>query len=502
LPLYGLTKLPAEGPVYLCEGEKCVDALASIGLPAVTSAHGAESAHKSNWTPLAGRTVIGLPDNDPPGQGYLESAAGILTQLTPPATVKVIPAPLPGLSEPGADVADWLDVDGPMGSRDGDEIRAALEALTDAAPVWAPASEPGLTLPPSVDAAVFLGEPLPMADAIVGGLLRRAETATLVSQSKARKSWSALGLTVAVASGGRWFDLQCRQGRALLLDAELQPATLQARLRAVLDAVGVSPETIANHLAVACWRGREVTLEGLTAYLNGIKAGDFDLIVADPIYKLYPRDPFNFNENDNAHMAMLFSSFQALAERAQAALLLVCHSPKGDLSGRTAIDLVSGAGSAGRAVDVAIALRPHAASKPGSPVIARETIARSFPDLAPACFRWEHPCWVPAPTLDPADLARPSARRKRKKQSNAQPAKTVADEAADFASRFIGEQPKPRAAILDAAVQEGFTENRAKNLLKRAEARGLAYRWTFGAAKPVQFASVKQGQLDFDKDES
>jgi len=339
-------------------------------------------------------------------------------------------------------------------------------------------------LPPYIDAADFLAEPMPLADPVIEGLLRRGETGTLVSSSKARKSWTAQEACIGVAIGGTWFGLACRPGRALLIDCELQRATLQYRLASVLHAKGLDMEDVRGRLAVASWRGQTVTLERLASFLAAIEPGEFDLIVADPVY---------------AAMGALFSSFQALAERAKAALLLVAHTPKGDTSARATIDLVSGAGTVGRSVDVAIALRAHEASEPDRPAIVRETIARSFPAIPPACFRLEHPLWVPAPDLDPSDLKRPGGRRRKPKDRTPAaptPSKPPVDEAADFASRFIDDEPRPRAAIIDMAIQDGLSERRAKSLLERAEGRGLVYRWTFGPRKPARFAATEQPAPD------
>lgn len=128
LPLYRGDDLPDTGPVIVCEGEKCVDAARSVGLAAVTSSHGAGSAHKSDWRRLAGREVIFLPDNDAPGQQYAQEVAEILVRLEPPATVKIVD--LPGLGEHG-DIADLISADGPMDSKDADEIKALVLSLAE-----------------------------------------------------------------------------------------------------------------------------------------------------------------------------------------------------------------------------------------------------------------------------------------------------------------------------------------------------------------------------------
>jgi len=61
-----------------------------LGLLATTSPHGSKSAGKADWTPLAGREVIILPDADDAGEGYAEDVSAILTTLTPTPKVRVV----------------------------------------------------------------------------------------------------------------------------------------------------------------------------------------------------------------------------------------------------------------------------------------------------------------------------------------------------------------------------------------------------------------------------
>jgi putative DNA primase/helicase len=104
-PLYRLTELAHADRLCVCEGEKAVEAARLIGLTATTSAHGSKSAKQTDWGPLAGKFVIILPDNDAPGWQYAEDVTRILTQLDPPAVVKVVY--LPDLPDKG-DIVDWL----------------------------------------------------------------------------------------------------------------------------------------------------------------------------------------------------------------------------------------------------------------------------------------------------------------------------------------------------------------------------------------------------------
>src|SRR5205823_3862424 len=95
LPLFRVPELIARpGELVLnVEGEKCACELATLGLLVTTSAHGAKSAHKTDWQPLAGRKVVILPDNDADGRAYGQTVAQILSRLSPPAAVQIVELP-------------------------------------------------------------------------------------------------------------------------------------------------------------------------------------------------------------------------------------------------------------------------------------------------------------------------------------------------------------------------------------------------------------------------
>lgn len=104
-PLYRLADLVIANRIYITEGEKAADAARSMGLIATTSAHGSQSPHRTDWSPLAGRECILLPDNDDPGRRYADAVVQILQRLHPRSTIKIVE--LPGLP-PGGDIADLV----------------------------------------------------------------------------------------------------------------------------------------------------------------------------------------------------------------------------------------------------------------------------------------------------------------------------------------------------------------------------------------------------------
>jgi Protein of unknown function (DUF3987) len=108
--------------VVVCEGEKAAQAAAAIFPDSVTttSSGGAGAAARTDWSPLAGRSILIWPDHDAAGQKYARDVATILASLD--CSVSIIDAkalaaidPAGGAREPpdkwdAADaIADWLD---------------------------------------------------------------------------------------------------------------------------------------------------------------------------------------------------------------------------------------------------------------------------------------------------------------------------------------------------------------------------------------------------------
>ena len=107
-PLYQLDKIIGADVVVVCEGEKCCDALADLGIPATTNVHGAEKGKYTDWSPLGGKELIVWGDPDAKGQKHVLQVGGILSRLNPAPQIKVIvPASL-GLSGK-QDVVDYID---------------------------------------------------------------------------------------------------------------------------------------------------------------------------------------------------------------------------------------------------------------------------------------------------------------------------------------------------------------------------------------------------------
>jgi Toprim-like len=102
-----LLTAPPHKTVYIVEGEKDADRLASLGLVATCNAGGAGKWRAAHAAYFKDRTVIVIPDNDNAGRNHAQKVAKSLKGIA--AHVRILE--LPDLPEKG-DVSDWLDAGG------------------------------------------------------------------------------------------------------------------------------------------------------------------------------------------------------------------------------------------------------------------------------------------------------------------------------------------------------------------------------------------------------
>lgn len=111
-PIYRLERIleaDPKTPVFIVEGEKCVEAAESVGLLATTSSNGYGSAGRTDWSPLKGRSVVVMPDRDTAGEAYLADLAKILRGLECEIRVVRLESSRHREIPEGFDIADWIE---------------------------------------------------------------------------------------------------------------------------------------------------------------------------------------------------------------------------------------------------------------------------------------------------------------------------------------------------------------------------------------------------------
>jgi putative DNA primase/helicase len=105
-PLYNQPGLAAASQVVLAEGEKCAQALIDVGVVATTAMHGANApVDKTDWSPLAGKSVLIWPDRDKPGWDYADRASQAILDAGAATVAILVP---PGDKPEGWDAADAI----------------------------------------------------------------------------------------------------------------------------------------------------------------------------------------------------------------------------------------------------------------------------------------------------------------------------------------------------------------------------------------------------------
>jgi hypothetical protein len=320
LPIYRLADVRAEPVVYVTEGEKAADAGWRIGLPCVTSADGADNAAKTDWTPLAGRDMVIVPDNDEAGEKYAADVARLLLNLSPPARVRIVR--LPGL-EDGEDLFDWLAERPDTAHAD---LIAEIERLTDAAAAVEPA-----------DVGEAIVE-LNLADVRVErirflweGRFAYGTLSLLAGEPGAGKSTLAMYIAAVVTTGGTFPDApdhRVERGTVILLSAEDDPATVVApRLQfagADLSKV-VLLTAISTPKADGKRRERMVTLADIDQIEKSLdRHPDTKLLIIDPVGDVVGKA----DGNSDSEMRGLLGELRRVVKARGIACLLVAHTNK------------------------------------------------------------------------------------------------------------------------------------------------------------------------------
>lgn len=308
-----LASEPAQ-PVYLVEGERKADKLASWGFVATAVAFGANGWQRGYAAALAGRTVIILPDNDEVGREFADKARRDIEAAG--ASVRIME--LPGLP-PKGDIMDW--------SGTADEFRAMSQA----------SAAPSSNLLQSLDLAALANIKPQAKHFAIERLAPLAEVTLFTGPGSAGKSLLGQQLATAAAAGLSCLGLAVMAGPAVYLTCEDGADQLHWRQAHICDVMGVPMATLAGKLHLislrgeldnaltidAPERGKAVPSPTYTRLVQTIEASGAKLVILDNVGHL-----FIGNENDRGDVTRFVNLLNRLAGTTGAAILLLGHPPK------------------------------------------------------------------------------------------------------------------------------------------------------------------------------
>jgi AAA domain/Toprim-like len=241
--LPGLLAADPATPIYVVEGEKDADRLASLGFVATTTSGGSNGKWSSELAePFASKTVYIIPDNDEPGEKYAQRAAEQIHAVAAKVAIVELPGAGPRTPDHGKDVSDWLD----LGNLP-ENIRFAAEN----APEWSPpvvSNKP--TGPRLMTSAAFVQGFTP-PDYLIVGILQRRFIYAITGRTGEGKTTVCLRLAAHVAEGIPLNDHGVMRGRVLYLAGE-NPDDIRMRWIVLMEQMGLD----ANNVAVDFVDGR------------------------------------------------------------------------------------------------------------------------------------------------------------------------------------------------------------------------------------------------------
>lgn len=186
---------------------------------------------------------------------------------------------------------------------------------------------------------------------LIKGVLRCGHKMLISGPSKAGKSFALIELVIAMAEGAKWLEWDCKQGRVMYVNLELDRASCLHRFEDVYKAMHLEPKNIGN---IDIWnlRGKSVPMDQLAPKLIRRAAKkNYIAIIIDPIYKVITGD-----ENSADQMANFCNQFDKVCTELGCAVIYCHHHSKGAQGGKRSMDRASGSGVFARDPDALLDL--------------------------------------------------------------------------------------------------------------------------------------------------
>ena len=309
-PIYRLREVLASNraQVVVVEGEKCVNRFRAA-FPdriAATCCGGSQAWKRTDWSPLFGRDVLLIADENKPGRDFMEG----LTELLH-GKAKSIELALPE-GDTGNDIVEQLDAGG------ADQI---IEYIARWAQEWNPDADkppPPYTGP----VAITMEGKFARGDFerawLIDGLLPADGLGLISAQPKVGKSVFTRCLSLAVARGEKFIDRETRQGTVLVVSLEDSDNTIVKHMKGIGGHTGDPILWLASDALDADPSHR---IDELEAAIVEYKPA---LTIIDPIFRFIAvMDADSYTEVGTALAPLL-----QLARRRETSIMIAHHNRK------------------------------------------------------------------------------------------------------------------------------------------------------------------------------
>ena len=296
--------------VFIAEGEKAVDRLVEMGVPATCNSGGAGKWPEGFDEIFRGANVVILPDNDEPGAKHRDLVAQRLAPVA--SSVRVLE--LPNLP-PKGDVVDWSDAGG--------TVDALYDLVESAARPWGAAEWRSAfgAIPWS-----RLDDPAPEHEWLVKGWLTRGERSMVAGPSQGGKSFFVVDLAMAIARGVPFHGHRTLKG-GVCYQAGEGGKGLKKRLRAYRTKYDLSLSDdipfVLLPKAVDLYASDEQAglLIREVQHWSSTFSVPLELVVIDTLSAATP----GANENASEDMSRVLARLEKVAEACKCHVMLVHH---------------------------------------------------------------------------------------------------------------------------------------------------------------------------------
>ena len=147
-------------------------------------------------------------------------------------------------------------------------------------------------------------------------------------------------IAFAIATGTKWLGMQCRKGRVLYVNLEVDSASFLHRCKEIIDIAGLDQAECMENVAVWNLRGYVAGMEAFApSLIDEVRSMGFDAVIIDPTYKVIDGD-----ENMAKDARRFTNDLDLIASRLNIAVIYCAHHSKGAQGDKRSIDRVSGSG--------------------------------------------------------------------------------------------------------------------------------------------------------------
>jgi 5S rRNA maturation endonuclease (ribonuclease M5) len=318
-PLYNLpqiiTAVQSSKTVHIVEGEKCADALMTLGFTATTSGFGAETDKKLTFDvlePLTNANVVLWPDNDDPGKKYINTFETKLIGTAKQIKVIKWPANLPA----GFDVADLIS----EGATPAD-----IDLLVSKAEI---SEETGVFHPVVIEATEYIKMKFPPAEYLFDRMIIRGGLTLLASLPKSGKSTFLRFLVKQLLHGEPLlgYDAQLENPMVTILDFETAP---ESEFQSFLAAINPPKDTLEIiRYPYALGENPEKRIEQLLFKDKNRTRPIPNVIIIDTIGKFFPDLE---DTNKYSEVTRFLTALKSLCNRYSCSIIIAHHNSKGNV---------------------------------------------------------------------------------------------------------------------------------------------------------------------------